>query len=239
MNKNAVRIVSALLAISMTLPIAACNKKKSEKRSGKKITADTPWFDCSSFAVEPPVDRSRNLMVLEQSILDYDAERLLVRTNGRYEIPVNEADLISWNSHDYDIDTLTIIDRGTNKPVRNIDLREGLGSTDSIERVSVSNGNIEIVFTRTVETEPDCFESTSYMKTINTDSGAEVSVTENVPDFESDILKYKLGTYYIEAKFFFVEITETSGYYLSVTAPDGNTNVVELKEDRHYIDYMI
>lgn len=238
MNKNAVRIVSALLAISMTLPIAACNKKKSEKRSGKKITADTPWFDCSSFAVEPPVDRSRNLMVLEQSILDYDAERLLVRTNGRYEIPVNEADLISWNSHDYDIDSVTIIDRGTNKPVRNIDLREGLGSTDSIERVSVSNGNIEIVFTRTVETEPDCFESTSYMKTINTDSGAEVSVTENVPDFESDILKYKLGTYYIEAKFFFVEITETSGYYLSVTAPDGNTNVVELKEDRHYIDYI-
>ena len=61
MNKKVLRMMSALLAISMLLPFAACGRKKSdymEKRSGKKITADTPWYDCSSYVVDAPVDKS-------------------------------------------------------------------------------------------------------------------------------------------------------------------------------------
>ena len=52
MNKKVLRMMSALLAILMLLPFAACGRKKSdykEKRSGKKITADTPWYDCSLY----------------------------------------------------------------------------------------------------------------------------------------------------------------------------------------------
>ena len=59
MNRKVLKAVSALLAVSVVLPFAACGRKKSdykEKRSGKKITADTPWYDCSSYVVDAPVE---------------------------------------------------------------------------------------------------------------------------------------------------------------------------------------
>ena len=51
MNRKVLKAVSALLAVSVVLPFAACNKNKSDKRSGKKITSDTPWFECRSYTV--------------------------------------------------------------------------------------------------------------------------------------------------------------------------------------------
>ena len=236
MNKNAVRIVSALLAISIMLPIAACNKKKSEKRSGEKITADTPWFDCSSFVVEPPIDISKELLVMQQSLLYYDAEKLLVETNGEYVPQETGEDYNGYNGHNDDIYFVTVIDRDTNKAICTINLREGFNDYEAIEKVTVSGGNIEVFFTSTVQVEEDAFITSHYKKIINSDTGAEISITDKVPDFEKVSSKYLLGSYCIEAEGFFIESTETAGYYLSVTSPDGNTNVVELKENNHIID---
>ena len=87
MNRKVLKAVSALLAVSVVLPFAACGRKKDdykEKRSGKKITADTPWYDCSSYVVDAPVDKSRKLDQLEMSLLSCDEKRILVWSGGSY-----------------------------------------------------------------------------------------------------------------------------------------------------------
>ena len=239
MNKKAIRMVSAMLAISMVLPIAACGKKKTngkEKRSGQKITADTPWFDCSSYSVDIPVNKSKDIFVLQQSLLDCDEKRIIVETSGQYEITADEADSLSWNGHDSDIAVVTVIDRATGNTIRTIDLRAGMGISDNIESVSASNGKIKIKFSTTVETEPDCFETSFFERIFDADNGEVLSTNDSTSDQSvTEFLKYKLGGYLIEAMNFYYEDIQTGGYFLLVTAPDGNTTKVELKETGHII----
>ena len=237
MNKKAIRMVSALLAISMMLPVAACGKKKTngkEKRSGQKITADTPWFDCNSYVVDIPIDKSKKLFVLEQQPLDCDEKRIIVKTSGEYETSADEADFLSWNGHDNDIAVVTVIDRTTGNTINTIDLRAGMGTSDNIESVAASNGKINIKFSSTVETRPDCFETLFFERIIDADIGEVVSTSDSVSD-ESVTLKYNLGSYQIEATNFYYEETQTGGFLLLVTAPDGKTTNVELKENGHII----
>ena len=238
MNRKCLKAVSALLALSVALPIAACNKNKTDKRSGKKITSDTPWFECSSYVVDAPVDKSKELQVLQQNVLGCDEKRLLIETTGQYVQPDNGEMNSPWSGNEYDIKIVTVIDLETDKTIRTIDLREGLGTSDDIEKVTASNGKIKFYYTSTVETEPDNYVSTRYEKVLDADTGDVISVSETDHDVESVTSKYKLGSYFVEAESFYNEASETGGYYLRVTSPDGNTTAVDLKEDNHLISYM-
>ena len=238
MNRKCLKAVSALLALSVALPIAACNKNKTDKRSGKKITSDTPWFECSSYGVDAPVDKSKELQVLQQNVLGCDEKRLLIETTGQYVQPDNGEMNSPWSGNEYDIEIVTVIDLETDKTIRTIDLREGLGTSDDIEKVTASNGKIKFYYTSTVETEPDNYVSTRYEKVLDADTGDVISFTESDHNVESVTSKYKLGSYFVEAESFYNETSETGGYYLRVTAPDGNTTTVDLKDDNHLISYM-
>lgn len=238
MNRKVLKAVSALLAVSVVLPFAACNKNKSDKRSGKKITSDTPWFECSSYTVNSPVDKAKELHILQQNVLGCDEKRLLIRTTGQYVQPDTGEMNTPWSGNEYDIEIVTVIDLETDKTIRTIDLREGLGTSDDIEKVTASNGKIKFYYTSTVETEPDNYVSTRYEKVLDADTGGVISVSETDHDVESVTSTYKLGSYFVEAESFYNEASETGGYYLRVTAPDGNTTTVDLKDDNHLISYM-
>ncbi len=65
MKRNILKAVSALLAVSLVLSLASCKKPdkndqtQQKKRSGTRITEDSPWFDCMQYDLTPPIDTNR------------------------------------------------------------------------------------------------------------------------------------------------------------------------------------
>ena len=153
MNRKVLKAVSALLAVSVVLPFAACGRKKDdykEKRSGKKITADTPWYDCSSYVVDAPVDKSRKLDQLEMSLLSCDEKRILVWSGGSYGFRGN-GDFDPATSFER-FEIITVIDRATSSTIRTIDLLKFLKEDERFETVTASGSQIKIRYHSIMDT---------------------------------------------------------------------------------------
>ena len=234
MNRKVLKAVSALLAVSVVLPFAACGRKKSdykEKRSGKKITADTPWYDCSSYVVDAPVDKSRKLDQLEMCLLSCDEKRILVWSGGLYGFQGNG---------DFDPDTsferfeiITVIDRATSSTIRTIDLLKFLKEDERFETVTASGSQIKIRYRSIMDT-----GSGYYVKTIDADTGNESGQDQYMQDTNANIQMFHLGSCDIQTEFFSVPDTEDCGYHLLVSGSDGNSRTAELVEADHEINHL-
>ena len=148
MKTTSVKIVSAALAASMALSVAACSKQsgsKGESHSGKKITADMPWFDGEVKKIEPDIDTSKPLEYSYSELAGIDSDYLYVRTNGYYKMPTgNDIDWENFNYNDYSINLVSVIDRNTNETVNKIDLNENLDKNGYISGVSYFNGKLTV-----------------------------------------------------------------------------------------------
>ena len=91
MKKIPVKILSLVLAASIVLPVAACNKKGSKARekskSGQKITADSPWFDGELVTIKAPEIEEKKGKTVEstnQQLAGIDDKYIVIYTSGNY-----------------------------------------------------------------------------------------------------------------------------------------------------------
>ena len=150
MKRISVKILSLILAASVALPIAACNKKGSKarekSRSGQKITADSPWFDSNIVLIPPAKLESKKGKTVEytsQMLAGLDDNYIAIFTNGNYKLP--SGNNINWDNFDYNeytINLVTVMDRKTNKTINTINMTPDLPRNSNIEKVSLSDGKI-------------------------------------------------------------------------------------------------
>ena len=155
MKQIPVKAVSALLACSMLFSIAACSKKggsgsgaggNGTSRSGEKITEDMPWFDSNVFNVEDVgIDKTKSLEYAYQRLVGADDNYIVIMTSGYYKMPeMSDSEWETFDYSEYQISTLAVIDKATNKTVKTIDLNDSLGSNDYAESFSYENGIVTI-----------------------------------------------------------------------------------------------
>ena len=109
MKSTATKITSVVLAASMALSVAACSNSgkrgsssgddREESRSGKKIAADTPWYNSEIISVKPDIDVSKPLEYSYSSLAGVDSDYIVIFTNGYYKMP-NGND-IDWENFNY------------------------------------------------------------------------------------------------------------------------------------------
>ena len=242
MNKKAIRMVSALLAISMVLPIAACGKKKTngkEKRSGQKITADTPWFDSEFIEIGATIDKTRELENFHQLLIGIDDKRIVVRTNGNYALKDTD-DPNKWYLPENNIDQVNVIDRSTKKTIQNIDINFMKSNLDIDDGVTYSDGKIIYrYYTHIENTNMDDVDNYTYTEiVIDADTGTILDTHEYAPNEAHYDCTYKLNDYTIDTKSFYDESIDKSSYDLYVTSPDGDKNVVRFANAETGINYI-
>ena len=148
MNRRVLKVVSALLAVAIVLPMAACNKKKNnqnpqnpqKKRSGTKITEDTPWFDSMQYDLTPPLDKTKETEHIQQWLVGYDDKYLVVSSTGEYVRPVDYSG--DWNSQEFTFAYASVIDRETKQTTQTINLWEGIAPGSGMSQTSYSEGKV-------------------------------------------------------------------------------------------------
>ena len=230
-------MLSALLAISLMLPISACNKdkvkdtEKAEKRSGMKITSDTPWYNCSSYVVDAPVDASRKLDMLEMALIGCDDKRILIHSGGSYGFSGNGD--FDPNTGFEQFEFVTVIDRATSTAIRTIDLLKHLKENERFENVTASGSQIKIRYRNITD-----IGTIYYVKTIDADTNIAADQDPYIQKDSAAVTSFQLGNCDIEAELFYDPDTNISGYHLLVTGSDGNSRTVDLVEANHSIDYL-
>ena len=238
MKRISVKILSLILAASVALPIAACNKKGSKarekSRSGQKITADSPWFDSNIVLIPPAKLESKKGKTVEytsQMLAGLDDNYIAIFTNGNYKLP--SGNNINWDNFDYNeymINLVTVMDRKTNKTINTINMTPDLPRNSNIEKVSLSDGKIM--------SHVSVFDDTKYqMKYVDMYydpvTGKMTDKKEIIPDdeYQSYERTFEYGIYTIGTVVNWEEGNEYS-YSVYVTKGDGETTVFELKANK-------
>ncbi len=238
MKRTAIKITSAFLAASMALSFAACssqNKKGGgssagqESRSGKKISADMPWFDGKVLNVDIPFDKSREVEYTYPMLAGVDENYIVVLLNGYYKMPNgNDINWDTFNYNDYSINILGVVDRKTNEVVNTVDLSKDLPKNGYIDGATFENG------TATVRC--STYDDITYkMSTVETDidplTGNEIARREIENDDELNGIErtFKIGDYKIDTSMNW-DNNDSAYYVLYVTSPDGSRDKVKLKE---------
>lgn len=240
MNRRVLKVVSALLAVAIVLPMAACNKKKNnqnpqnpqKKRSGTKITEDTPWFDSMQYDLTPPLDKTKETEHIQQWLVGYDDKYLVVSSTGEYVRPVDYSG--DWSSQEFTFAYASVIDRETKQTTQTINLWEGIAPGSGMSQTSYSEGK---VFQR--YTEHDGTEILFKENVISADTGKLIETRSYDPtEGTAPFAIYKLGKYTIVADWKFDVNAQLSYYDLKVTSPDGSENTVQLKEEADNIEMI-
>lgn len=130
------KAMSVLLAASMVMSVAACDKKSggtepatgsgrgsgTPSKSGEQITADMPWYEYRDLTVDIQLDATKEKENVYSSLVGADSEHVVYYTCGNYKIPDN----VDWENESvlqsYMINNVTVIDRKSGSVVNNIDL---------------------------------------------------------------------------------------------------------------------
>ena len=238
MKKNSVKILSVILAVSVALPIAACNKKGSKgrekSRSGQKITADSPWFDSDILTIPSPkldTPKGKTVEYTYQMLAGIDENYIAVFTNGNYRMPSgNNIDWDKIDYRDYMINVVTVVDRKTNKTINTIDLTSDIPKNSNIDKVTLTDGKIM--------SHTSVFDETKYqMKYVDTyydpATGKVTDTKEIIPDdeYRSYERTFTYGKYTIGTVINWEEGDQYT-YTVYVTKDDGETQTFELKADK-------
>ena len=238
MKRNILKAVSALLAVSVVLSLASCKKPdkndqtQQKKRSGTRITEDSPWFDCTQYDLTPPIDTKRETELLQQWLVGYDDRYLVVSTTGEYVRPVDYSG--DWSSQEFTFAYASVIDRTTKQTVQTIDFMEGIAPGAGRGQTFYSDGK---VFQRyTVDDVGGMrFEENVY----SADTGKLIETRSYDPAKNADPLStYKLGKYTIVTNWVYDGNAKQSYYDLYVKSPDGSENTVQLKEEADNIEMI-
>ena len=223
MNRNALRIIAAALAVSMVLPIAACRKKNQ----GRKIDADTPWYDAEQIDVELGVDESKQIDYMYQQYAGGDDDYLVILTSGSYYIDYDNIDWNTYNYNDYAINYIAVIDKETKETVNTINLTSLLGENDYANSAVYSGGKITLMAS---SWDPVTYDSLTKEISIDPASGNVLDTVELKGETNGSIERtFQIGDYRIDTEYVWDESANTY-YNLYVTGPDGSKETVTLKE---------
>lgn len=245
MKINPIKALSAVMACSLVIPVAACSKAgKSGKdsgsgncRSGKKIEEDTPWFDVNEIKLGNQVDPNREVEGVMQSIAGVDENYIVALSTGYYKLP-NENE-IPEDLTDYLISKIEVIDRKTKQTVNTFDLKEKLDKNSLVDDAVYKDGIITAsVSVLDVATENiSKFEKQFDVKTGDVVGSREV--TDQNDDLYIDNV-YTFKDYTVKAAMDWT--SEKSCVDLYVYNNDGACNSVEIKDDAlnfYYVPALI
>ena len=244
-KKDAVKVMSAVLTVSMALSFAACGKKDTGKEtgsasgkggteevlSGSKISADSPWFDSTMNEIIPAVNTGRKMASAPFSRLSgADDKYIVALTTGDYDIPAN----FNWENYrysDFAIVTLSVVDRNTKQVKNTIDLIGMFSEASCIEKVLYRNGKISVYYTIY-----DPYTNTAVYREAELDPSTGDILNEkdisgySLPDRTFDIGDYlvETGMIWEEVSYFKLIITSSDGERKEVVINDNNSDLYDI-----------
>ena len=240
MNKTFVKTLSAALAVSMVLSVAACQKKnnssgREKSRSGHKIDAGAPWFDANDIQVEAFYDKSRKLEYISQRLAGADDKYLVLYSSGYYEMPNDNN--INWETFDYNqymISSLSVLDRETHETVNTVDLSGDIPKNGYIDNIIYANGVATVMISVYDE---KFYEMKSLEIEVDPETGKVLSsndVEREVENGGSVEKSFTFGDYTIATAMAWDE--DDNGYYLLyVTDSEGNKETLEIQDPKFNI----
>ena len=242
MKKTSVKIISAALIFAMALSAAACGKKKEENgvgvnevsHSGRKITSDSPWFECSKTEITPTFNPDKQVQSAYSSVAGCDDNYIVVLTNGNYKVPDN-MDWEKYNNKDFGIAVYTVIDRKTKQAVKTIDMMALMDASDYIQSSSFEDGKITA---KCSHYDPETGYLTTVESVIDAVSGNVVD-TRNIDNADNDggslARSFEVGNYVIDAYVYWSQ----NQYYKFLITSGGDKKEAELKvEGKSVYDVM-
>ena len=221
MQRRTRRFIAAVLALSLMLSVTSCKKESSRKKEIRKITEDTPWFNCNAVEVEAGTAPDEVVEYAHHYLAGADDDYIVVYTFGRYkEPPYYEIDMDTFDYNSYNFDVATVIDRNTKEVVNTIDFESYIDEIknpyESVDSVYFSNG---VIKAKSNIKERDIDPLTGEL--------LETHSLNSTDDIFSSY--YKAGDYVVDVE---SHSSEYGDYYsiLNIQDPDGSTRSVEVKE---------
>ena len=236
MKRLLLKTTSVVLVASLALSFAACSKNnkggsdRAESRSGKTISADSPWFDGKLTDVDIPIDNNMEVEYTYPRLAGVDDNYVVVLTSGYYKMPNgNDINWETFNYNDYAINLLSVLDRNTTEVINSIDMNKKIPKNGYVESATYSDGKITTVVST--------YDEVTYqMSSVETDidplTGNELDKRERSQG-ESNYgidKTFKIGDYKIETSMNW-DSNDNAYYNLNVISADGSRNSVELKEN--------
>ena len=231
MFKGTVKAASVTLVLAMALSVASCGKKETaevKSRSGVVISSNDPWYNTREINVALNIDESRPIERVQQRLLGIDEDKMILLTNGYYKFP--EMDFVDWdelNSNDYDIETVTVIDRANENAYLVMDLTQGLASNTSIYGVEYSDGKIKANYGAYSEEEEDFIYYTNEYDPL---TGEQTGTTLKDGYDDYAFPDCKIGSYLIKTLCRWNEDYSTGYYCLLIVSPDGTMRSIDIKD---------
>ena len=232
MKQKALKAVSAALVFATVLSAAACNKKDNKDNGGgtsglpetvsrgQKIAADSPWYESTSTTFTPTVETTKKIQSLGSTFAGADDKYIIVSSTGNYQIPEN-MDWSKYNSKEYEIALLTVVDRNTKQVVNSIDLTKNYTESSYVGRIDYSNGKINATITNY---DPVNNISTSTEYAYDPATGNELGKRE-IAASNSGGKTVKVDDYSVSLIMQWVDF----GYFtIVIDSPDGGTASVDL-----------
>ena len=231
MFKGTVKAASVTLVLAMALSVASCGKKETaevKSRSGVVISSNDPWYNTREINVALNIDESRPIDRVQQSLLGIDEDKMILLTSGGYQFP--EMDFVNWdeiNGNDYDIMTVTVIDRANENAYLIMDLTQGLASNTSIYGAEYSDGKIKANYgSYNDEEEEFIYYTNEYDPLTGEQTGT--TLTNGYDDYA--FADCKIGTYLIKTLCRWDEDYSTGYYCLQIVSPDGTMRSIDIKD---------
>ena len=230
--KSLKKVAAVTLAASVLLSMAACNSKKNsnQKHSGQKITSDMPWYEASPFEFDAGIDPDRELQFTYSQLIGADDKNIAILTSGNYKYP-DDVDWSSFDSTDYQISRLSILDKATRKTVKYFDLNKELDS-GYVDSAAYSDGKITLNVS-----DWDMEKNAMVSKSVDIDpeSGKQLDSRDNKG---SDSVQgtFMVGKYKVQLCAVWTQ--EDPIYSLNVISPDGEEKKYEFKDDTAKITYI-
>lgn len=222
------RVLSLTLAFAVAVTGTACSsKKKDADPKGKKITADSPWFDVKETHVAPEVDMSRELDYCTSMFSGADDRYVVFFTYGSYAMPDADYVIASVNMS-YRINLITVCDRATGEIVNTIDLSDFLDMKYlSADSVSYADNRICIRVDGYASSHINNTMVEAYLDPVTGDVLSSDNITNNGrPHIERII---RVGTHQVDL---FKQWDEReTGYYILDYHSGENKNEIMFKSD--------
>jgi len=236
MKRLLLKTTSVVLVASLALSFAACSKNnkggsdRAESRSGKTISADSPWFDGKLTDVDIPIDNNMEVEYTYPRLAGVDDNYVVVLTSGYYKMPNgNDINWETFNYNDYAINLLSVLDRNTTEVINSIDMNKKIPKNGYVESATYSDGKITTVVST--------YDEVTYqMSSVETDidplTGNELDKRERSQGESNYGIDntFKIGDYKIETSMNW-DSNDNAYYNLNVISADGSRNSVELKEN--------
>ena len=237
MKKTPLKLISATLVMAIALSAAACQKKpgatpdggtdlRDQSHSGQKIAADTPWYTAEMTEIKPEIDTSKKPDYTQTLLAGADEKYIAVVTTGTYKIEDESVwQNKNFNSNEFSIGTLTVVDRNTKKVVSSLNLVKGLKAYERLENVSYNDGKVKAVVSLF---DPENAKLAYKESIIDPATGKELD--SKTQDRESSIERiFNVAGYRIDTALNYDGTNQS--YKLYIYSPDGKEATAEIKKD--------